>query len=112
LEELKKIYSGNKTIFIAKEITKIYEDIGNDSIDNWIDYLKKNNNEKLKGEFIIVVPKKLLKENNIPDYEIERLLRLLLDNNVSYNSAIKITSSNFKINKNSIYKKYINLAKK
>ena len=112
LEELKKMYSGNKTILIAKEITKIYENIGNDSIDNWIEYLKKNNNEKLKGEFIIVVPKKLLKENNIPDYEIERLLRLLLDNNVSYNSAIKITSSNFKINKNSIYKKYINLAKK
>jgi len=112
LEELKKMYSGNKTILIAKEITKIYENIGNDSIDNWIDNLKKNNNEKLKGEFIIVVPKKLLKENNIPDYEIERLLRLLLDNNVSYNSAIKITSSNFKINKNSIYKKYINLAKK
>ena len=112
LEELKKMYSGNKTILIAKEITKIYENIVNDSIDNWIEYLKKNNNEKLKGEFIIVVPKKLLKENNIPDYEIERLLRLLLDNNVSYNSAIKITSSNFKINKNSIYKKYINLAKK
>ena len=82
LEELKKMYSGNKTILIAKEITKIYENIGNDSIDNWIEYLKKNNNEKLKGEFIIVVPKKLLKENNIPDYEIERLLRLLLDNNV------------------------------
>ena len=112
LEELKKMYSGNKTILIAKEITKIYENICNNSIDNWIDNLKKNNNEKLKGEFIIVVPKKLLKENNIPDYEIERLLRLLLDNNVSYNSAIKITSSNFKINKNSIYKKYINLAKK
>ena len=88
------------------------ENIGNDSIDNWIDYLKKNDNEKLKGEFIIVVPKKLLKENNVSDDEIERLLSLLLDNNVSYNSAIKITSSHFNINKNSIYKKYINLAKK
>ena len=112
LEELKKMYDGNKTILIAKEITKIYENIGNDSIDNWIDYLKKNNNEKLKGEFIIVVPKKSLKENNTSDDEIERLLSILLENNISYNSAIKITSSHFKINKNSIYKKYINLAKK
>jgi 16S rRNA (cytidine1402-2'-O)-methyltransferase len=106
------MYDGNKTILIAKEITKIYENIGNDSIDNWIDYLKKNNNEKLKGEFIIVVPKKSLKENNTSDDEIERLLSILLENNISYNSAIKITSSHFKINKNSIYKKYINLAKK
>jgi 16S rRNA (cytidine1402-2'-O)-methyltransferase len=112
LEELKKMYSGNKTILIAKEITKIYEDIGNDSIDNWIDYLKKNNNEKLKGEFIIVVP---ASENNNEDYsenEIEEFIKFLIDYKISYSTALKIVCKRFKINKNDIYKKYIHLANK
>lgn len=55
LEDLKNIYNG-KEIIITREITKIYEDIGIDSIDNWID-LYRNNQEKIKGEFVFIIPR-------------------------------------------------------
>ena len=57
LEELKVIYDGKKELIIAREITKIYEDINICSINNWIEYYNFNKNEKLKGEFVFIIPK-------------------------------------------------------
>ena len=112
LEELRKIYGGQKKILVAKEITKIYENINYLSLDDWFEYFSENNNERLKGEFVIIIPKEKLTNKDILDGKIESFIILLLKNNVSYNSAIKIVCTFYKLNKNKIYKKYINLAKK
>ena len=112
LEELRKIYGGQKKILVAKEITKIYENINYLSLDDWFEYFSENNNERLKGEFVIIIPKEKLTNKDILDDKIESFIILLLKNNVSYNSAIKIVCTFYKLNKNKIYKKYINLAKK
>ena len=112
LEELIKIYGGQKKILVAKEITKIYENINYLSLDDWFEYFSENNNERLKGEFVIIIPKEKLTNKDILDGKIESFIILLLKNNVSYNSAIKIVCTFYKLNKNKIYKKYINLAKK
>ena len=112
LEELRKIYGGQKKILVAKEITKIYENIYYLSLDDWFEYFSENNNERLKGEFVIIIPKEKLTNKDILDGKIESFIILLLKNNVSYNSAIKIVCTFYKLNKNKIYKKYINLAKK
>jgi len=109
LEDLKNIYNG-KEIIITREITKIYEDIGIDSIDNWID-LYRNNQEKIKGEFVFIIPRIEQKKNTLSDNEIEDFLQLLLQNSISYKSAVQITSKYFDLNKNKIYKKYMYLAK-
>ena len=109
LEDLKNIYNG-KEIIITREITKIYEDIGIDSIDNWID-LYRNNQEKIKGEFVFIIPRIEQKKNVLSDNEIEDFLQLLLQNSISYKSAVQITSKYFDLNKNKIYKKYMYLAK-
>ena len=112
LEELRKIYGGQKKILVAKEITKIYENINHLSLDDWFEYFSENNNERLKGEFVIIIPKEELTNRDVLDSKIESFIILLLKNNVSYNSAIKIVCTFYKLNKNKIYKKYINLAKK
>ena len=112
LEELRKIYGGQKKILVAKEITKIYENINYLSLDDWFEYFSENNNERLKGEFVIIIPKEELTNKDVSDSKIESFIILLLKNNVSYNSAIKIVCTFYKLNKNKIYKKYINLAKK
>ena len=112
LEELRKIYGGQKKILVVKEITKIYENINYLSLDDWFEYFSENNNERLKGEFVIIIPKEKLTNKDILDGKIESFIILLLKNNVSYNSAIKIVCTFYKLNKNKIYKKYINLAKK
>jgi len=112
LEVLKKIYTGGSNLIIAREITKIYEDINMLNIDDWLSYYELDNNEKLKGEFVFIVPKT---ENSVKDIEyseIEDFIKLLLKNNISYNVAVKITCMHYDIKKNAIYNKYINLAKK
>ena len=48
----------------------------------------------------------------IPESEIEDFIKLLLENNISYNVAVKVTCKHFEIKKNTIYKKYMDLAKK
>ena len=112
LSELKKIYSGEKKIFIAKEITKVYENISILTIDSWINYFNHNNSEKLKGEFVFLIPKNKKIEKIIKHKEVESFLKILLENDVPYNSSIKIACRYFCINKNDIYKKFIGLAKK
>ena len=112
LEELKGIYDGEKELIIAREITKIYEDINICSINNWIEYYNFNKNEKLKGEFVFIIPKIEVIENRVPDSEIEDFIKLLLENNISYNVSVKVACKHFEVKKNVIYKKYMNLAKK
>ena len=110
LNDLERIYTGEKKIMLAREITKVYEDINYDSIKNQLHNLLQNEKEKLKGEFVIVIPKNEENNNHYLEDEVEEFLKLLLENSISYNSAIKITCKHFNIKKNSIYKKYINLA--
>ena len=112
LEELRQIYKKKKKILVAKEITKIYENINHLSLDDWFEYFSENNNERLKGEFVIIIPKEELTNKDVSDSKIESFIILLLKNNVSYNSTIKIVCNFYKLNKNKIYKEYINLAKK
>ena len=112
LDELKKLYNGDKAIIIAREITKIYEDIKIFTIDQWLEYFSHNNNEKQKGEFVVIIPRVETVENNITEREIEDFITLLLKNDISYNTAIKVTSKHYDINKNLIYKKHMHLAKK
>ncbi len=110
LNDLKRIYTNEKKIILAREITKIYEDINYDSIQNQLHNLLQNNNEKLKGEFIIIIPKTEENNNNYLEEEVKEFINLLLENSVSYNSAIKITCKHFNVKRNNIYKKYISLA--
>lgn len=60
---------GNIEICIAREITKIYEDIKTDSISNIIDYYT-NNKDKLKGEFVIILKNKNI---NTTDLDIDKI---------------------------------------
>ena len=110
LNDLERIYTGEKKIMLAREITKVYEDINYDSIKNQLHNLLQNEKEKLKGEFVIIIPKNEENNNHYLEDEVEEFLKLLLENSISYNSAIKITCKHFNIKKNNIYKKYINLA--
>ena len=112
LDEIKKLYNGDKTIIIAREITKIYEDVKIFTIDQWLEYFALNNNEKQKGELVVIIPRVDKVENNASEREIEDFIILLLKNDIPYNTAIKVTSKHYDINKNLIYKKHMNLAKK
>ena len=112
LEHIKIIYGGDKAVIIAREITKIYEEIKLLSAVDWLNYFAQNNNEKLKGEFVFIIPKDDISDADISEDELINFIKLLLDNEISFNNAIKIASKKYNLNKNLIYKKYLNLAKK
>lgn len=54
LASLKKFLSPERKIFIARELTKIYEEGISSTADELIAYFEKNK-EKIRGEFVIVV---------------------------------------------------------
>ena len=112
LKDLIKIYSDSKKIIICKEITKIYENINYESLNSQLRFFSENNNEKIKGEFIFIIPKEENKNSydDVTEEEIEIFLKLLLENGISYNSAIKIACKHFSIKRNIIYKKFLKLA--
>jgi len=112
LKDIKNIYSDEKNLIITRELTKIYEEINDHSVEGHIKNLISNNSEKIKGEHVFIIPATLKKKENKDYFEIERFIVTLLENDIPYSKAIKVASTIYKVNKSQIYKKYIKLAKK
>jgi len=56
LESLKKFLKEDKKIIIARELTKIFEQIISGNSDELINYFNKNK-DKIRGEFVVIVSK-------------------------------------------------------
>ena len=89
---------GEVNISVAKELTKIHEDINTLEISEMIKYLE---NTVIKGEFVFVVHKQETKE------EIDYLpnAKKLLQEGFSAKDVSKIISTLFDVPKNEVYKK-------
>ena len=93
---------GNIDICVAREITKIHEDIKTDKVLKIIDYYK-NNEDKLRGEFVIILrPEKNFHEN----IDVEKI-KIIYNNLKSYMKPKDIADFIVKIgiynNKKEIY---------
>ena len=107
---LKKILDifGDIEICIAREITKIYEEIKTNKLTTLINYY--NNEEKQKGEFVIV-----LNNNKIINENIDDKLKIIYDSLKQYMKLKDIVNFIVKINnnykKNELYDLLLNYAK-
>ena len=54
LNDLKNVFGGESEIVICRELTKIYEEILKGTIQEIDEYFK-NNSEKIKGEFVLIL---------------------------------------------------------
>ncbi len=111
LKNIKKNYSEECMLVVAREISKVHEEILELNIMECISLYGSKNPEKLKGELVIILPAQDHLKDKESFNDIENFLILLLNNNISYVNAIKATCSKYKLKKNVIYKKYIHLAK-
>lgn len=68
LEDLFEI-CGNRKIAIARELTKMHEEIINDDLKNLLSFFK-DNPDKLRGEFVVIVEKISRGENKISEEEL------------------------------------------
>jgi len=97
LYSIKKIF-GEVKISIARELTKIHEDINTKSISQMIDYLETS---VVKGEIVFIVHKKKKTEEN---FDFSQQARKLAKLGYSTKDISRILAAIFELPKNEIYK--------
>ena len=93
----------NREIFIAREMTKLYESFYRGSVIEVIEELSSQKNA-LRGEFVLVIGsnKKTVSEDFLSK-EQEKVIQVLLKS-MKKNEALNLASKSFGIKKNSLYK--------
>jgi len=103
LSTLKDIYEilGNREIVVARELTKIFEEIKRGEV---IDFIKSYNENKTRGEFTVIL--KSVKKTPIfyaGEYIEKKLLELWEDKNVSLRDAVAQVVKKTGLQKKKVY---------
>ncbi len=95
LKTIKEVF-GNRKASIVREISKLYEEIIRDDIDNLIEKC-----DKIKGEIVIVVEG----NKNIQDENIDYLKEIneLIEKGNTKSTAVKLVAESHNISKNKLY---------
>lgn len=101
LEFLNEIYGSDQEIFIGRELTKLYETIYKERLQDLLTKFKDEKNN-LKGEFVIIIEGRNEEEKSSSYPEIQNALRVMLKE-LSLNQSVKLISNIYKIKKNEIY---------
>ena len=95
--------SPDTNIFLAREMTKLYETFYKGSARKVLEEISLNQNE-VKGEFVLVIEGKTKGEDHIfLNKEQEKVLGVLMQS-MDKNEALNLASKSFGIKKNSLYK--------
>ena len=103
LQTLKNISEilGNRKISIVREISKKYEEVIRDNVENII-----KNVENIKGEIVIIVEGNI-KENKFENLSINDHINLYLEDGLIPKDAIKKVSKERNIPKSEVYQEYL-----
>lgn len=96
----------NKKICVARELTKVFETIKTDTVENVLSYYK-NNKDKVRGEIVLIIEKK--EETNKNEFSIDKTI---IDKYLKYLSkkdAAELLADIYKLNKKIIYNYLIEL---
>lgn len=88
----------NAKIAVGRELTKIFEEIVVNNIDNVIEHFKKNIS---KGEFVVMI---FRSEKNYEETDIQNKIKLLQNKGFSGKDISIVLSELYGFNKNKIYK--------
>tara|TARA_B100000768_G_scaffold181692_1_gene205810 strand:- start:142 stop:981 length:840 start_codon:yes stop_codon:yes gene_type:complete len=107
LSLVRDIFGTKHTIFVARELTKIYETIYKDNVLSIIERLEKYPKEQ-KGEFVIILtsPLKEIEDNDV--LSMNEALTLMLKE-LPLTQSVKFISAIFKKNKKEVYKEALRL---
>lgn len=94
---------GNRKVAICRELTKLYEDIIRDDLENIIDNLEELT---IKGEFVVVVEGKVEEKIKI---DVHKELKKLVEAGNSKRDAVKILVKKYDLNKNDVYEKSLEI---
>ncbi len=100
LEDLLEVISGGRRIVVARELTKLFETVVNDTLDNVLEQVRSDNNMQ-KGEFVVLVEGAVI-EKNVSEIteEQSRVLKVLLKEcsiKTAVAMAVEITGARKKV---------------
>ena len=96
---------GERTLVIARELTKLFESIHSGPLTAALEWLKEDPNRQ-RGEFVLIVSGAPVGDD---DGEGERVLKLLLDDGLPTKQAAKLASQITGMAKNALYERALAL---
>ena len=93
---------GDRNVCVAREMTKLYEEVLRGLFSEVISVLSKR--EILKGEVTVVVEGNRGRYNEMSACEAQRMLRIFKGKGFSQSEAVSLASEFFEISKNGIYR--------
>ena len=104
LEDLRKVLNKDRKVVLAREITKIHEEFIRGNIEEIIE-----ESEKLKGEMVLIIEgNHKAKENELCNLSIEEHYKYYQEQGLEKKEIIKKIAKDRNVNKNEIYKLFIN----
>jgi 16S rRNA (cytidine1402-2'-O)-methyltransferase len=106
-EDLSRVLGADRTVVLARELTKMFEEIHQCSLGDAAGWLRENT-DRQRGEFVLIVAGAPAKE---PGGDWEPVLAVLLEE-MPLARAVKLTSRITGAKKNAVYERALNLAGK
>jgi len=100
LEDLLEVLSGDRRVVVARELTKLFETVVNDTLDNVLEKVRNDKNMQ-KGEFVVLVEGAVI-EKHVPEITEEQktILSILLKEcsiKTAVAMAVEITGARKKV---------------
>ena len=101
LEDMQKIFGAERYVVMARELTKTWETVHGDRLENLNEWLKEDDN-RIKGEIVLIVEGKVKSEKG--DFSLQAIKLLgLLHEELSLKKASAIVAEMFGYKKNALY---------
>ena len=98
---IEEVYGSNQVIFIGRELTKLYETLYKEKVQDLIEKFRYEKNN-LKGEFVFIIEGIVREKKKLYSHEIQNALKIML-NELSLNQSVKLVSKIYELKKNEIY---------
>ena len=109
LSLIKNIFGSSYKLFIARELSKIYETIYKDNIESIIKKLESHPEEQ-QGEFVIIFDGEKREIENFKTLSLDKALEVMIKE-LPLNQSVKLISKIFKKNKKEVYNQALELKK-
>ncbi len=105
LKDLRTILTDERKIVLAREVTKIHEEFIRENIENLIE-----KTQNIKGEIVLIIEgnNNIVEENKLNSLSLEEHYKFYEDQGFSKKDIIKKIAKDRNVNKDNIYKKFIN----
>ena len=105
LKDLRTILTDERKIVLAREVTKIHEEFIRENIENLIE-----KTQNIKGEIVLIIEgnNNIVEENKLNSLSLEEHYKFYEGQGFSKKDIIKKIAKDRNVNKDNIYKKFIN----